>query len=402
MLNRHSLQTGMTCTNTKEKTMKIANKLGRAIAIATLGVGMSATATADEIVIGFTGPLSGGAALYGENTLSGLRMAAAEINEAGGFEVGGEMHTIDVKALDDRYSPSQAATNAKRLKDEDNAPVIFTPHSGGIFALQDFNEEAGFLIGAYSSVPSITEKGNKLTLRIPPTFDGYVKAFSEYLIDEAGPKMGMGGATHEYAKIWASMVEKEWTEQGGEIVEKNAMDYNKSADFYTGVSRLVASNPDVMFIGGASEPTALVAQQARQLGFEGSFMVMDQAKLDEMADVIGGYELLEGAVGVTPLAEYGTDAADTFMERYEERYDKRAGSEAAYNYLALHGVVEAMERSDSLDPTEIRAHIEDALANMDASKNPYGVSQVDAGGGFMTDLTIGVVEDGKVKRISLD
>lgn len=382
--------------------MRTVNKLGRAIAIATLGVGMSATAMADEVVIGFTGPLSGGAALYGENTLSGLRMAAAEINEAGGFEVGGEMHTIDLKPLDDRYSPSQAATNAKRLVAEDNAPVIFTPHSGGIFALQDFNEEENFIIGAYSSVPSITEKGNTLTLRIPPTFDGYVTAFSKYLLENAGPKMGMGGATHEYAKIWAGMVEKEWTERGGEIVEENAMDYNKSADFYTGVSRLVASYPDVMFIGGASEPTALVAQQARQLGFEGAFMVMDQAKLDEMADVIGGYELLEGAVGVTPLSEYGTDTANEFMERYEEMFDKRAGSEAAYNYLALHAVVEAMELADSLDPVEIRAHVEEALNSMDASKNPYGVSKVDEGGGFVTDLTIAVIEDGEVKSVSVE
>ena len=30
------------------------------------------------------------------------------------------------------------------------------------------------------------------------------------------------------------------------------MDYNKSADFYTGVSKVLAEKPDVMFIGGAS------------------------------------------------------------------------------------------------------------------------------------------------------
>ena len=36
-----------------------------------------------------------------------------------------------------------------------------------------------------------------------------------------------------------------------------------------------AASPDVMFIGGASEPTALVIKQARELGFQGGFMVMD-------------------------------------------------------------------------------------------------------------------------------
>ena len=34
------------------------------------------------------------------------------------------------------------------------------PHSGGIFALQAFNERDKFILGAYSSVPSIVERGN--------------------------------------------------------------------------------------------------------------------------------------------------------------------------------------------------------------------------------------------------
>ena len=105
------------------------------------GKGNAAGAMAGEVNIGFTGPLSGGAALYGENTLSGLRMAAEEINAAGGFDLDGEPTTINLVALDDRYSPAQAATNAKRLTQESNVPAIFIPHSGGVFALQDFNEE---------------------------------------------------------------------------------------------------------------------------------------------------------------------------------------------------------------------------------------------------------------------
>ena len=47
------------------------------------------------------------------------------------------------------------------------------------------------------------------------------------------------------------------------------MSYNKDTDFYSGVSRVVAAKPDVMFIGGASEPTALVVKTARELGFTG-------------------------------------------------------------------------------------------------------------------------------------
>ncbi|MEX2473701.1 ABC transporter substrate-binding protein [Marinobacter sp.] len=382
--------------------MKIAKTLGQAVAAATLGMSLSAGALAEEINIGFTGPLSGGAALYGENTLSGLRMAVDEINDAGGFDLNGEKTTVNLVSLDDRYSPSQAATNAKRLKQESEVAAVFVPHSGGIFALQDFNEKDDFLVMAYSSVPSITEKGNSLTLRIPPTFDGYVKAFTEYALEHQGSKLGMGGATHEYAKIWSAMVKQEWADQGGEVVADNAMDYNKSADFYTGVSRIISEGPDVMFVGGASEPTGLVVQQARQMGFQGGFMVMDQAKIDEVAEVAGGLDMMEGAIGVVPLSVYETDAAQDFIERYKAEYDKMPGSEAAYNYLALHALVEAMDATDSTDPKTVRAAIGDALKNMDENKNPYEVTEVTENGGFVTETTLAVVKDGKIVQVEID
>ncbi|WP_152550093.1 hypothetical protein [Geomicrobium sp. JCM 19039] len=50
-----------------------------------------------EVVnIGYSGPLSGAAAFYGDNTLSGLSVAVNEVNEAGGFEVGGEMYSFNL------------------------------------------------------------------------------------------------------------------------------------------------------------------------------------------------------------------------------------------------------------------------------------------------------------------
>lgn len=382
--------------------MKIVTTLGRAVAAVTLSMSVATGAMAGEVNIGFTGPLSGGAALYGENTLSGLRMAADEINAAGGFDLNGEKTTIKMVSLDDRYSPAQAATNAKRLKQESNVPAVFTPHSGGTFALQDFNEKDNFLVMAYTSVPAVTEKGNTLTLRIPPTFDGYVRMFTEYAQEHHGKTLGMAGATHEYAKIWASMIEKEWVAKGGTVVANNPMDYNKSADFFTGVSRVIAAKPDVMFVGGASDPTGLVVQQARQMGFEGSFVIMDQAKIDEVAKAAGSLEMLEGAIGVVPLSVYETEAAKGFIERYKAEYDKMPGSEAAYNYLALHALVEAMDATDSTEPKVLRAAIGDALKSMDSSKNPYAVKDVTKGGGFVTNATLATVKDGKVVRVSKD
>lgn len=107
--------------------MTIVKTLAKTVAAATLGMTVSTGVLAGEVNVGFTGPLSGGAASYGENVLSGLRMAVEEINASGGFDLNGEKTTVNLVALDDRYSPAQAATNAKRLTQESNVPAIFVP-----------------------------------------------------------------------------------------------------------------------------------------------------------------------------------------------------------------------------------------------------------------------------------
>ncbi|MCQ2028397.1 ABC transporter substrate-binding protein [Stutzerimonas zhaodongensis] len=373
--------------------MKTLKALGLAIAVAFTSSQVSAEQTLN---IGFTGPLSGGAALYGENTLSGLRMAVEDANKAGGLKIGDETYKVNLISLDDKYSPSQAATNAKRLVKESKAAAVFVPHTGGVFALQDFNVADNFLIMAYTSVPSVTEQGNPLTVRIPPEFTGYVDAFSDYALKHYGKKLGIAGATHEYAKIWTNMMTKAWEEKGGEIVASNPMDYNKSTDFYTGVSRVIASNPDVMFVGGASEPTGLVMQQARQLGFPGAFIVMDQAKLDEIAAVTGGFDLLEGAIGVVPLSEYQGEEAKAFVERYKQAHGKVPGSEAAYNYLAFHAMAKAMELAGSTEAQQVRDKMAEAISTMEPKYNLYSIQGITDEGGFITPTTMSVVEGGKI------
>ncbi|MED5388388.1 MAG: ABC transporter substrate-binding protein [Pseudomonadota bacterium] len=388
-------------SNGKMTQVKRFCRLACASAIALAASGVQA---AETVNIGFTGPLSGGAALYGQNTLAGLQMAAEEINAGGGFTVDGETYEINLISLDDKYSPSQAAVNGKRLVQQYEAPVIFTPHSGGTFALQAFNERDGFLLMSYTSVPTVTEKGNDLTVRIPPTFTGYMKPFTKIAMAANGKKVAVANATHDYAKYWTKAFVPTWKAMGGTVVAENPMDYNKSADFYTGVSKVLAEKPDVLFIGGASEPTALVAKQARELGFKGGFVIMDQAKMGEMAKIIGGYKMLEGSVGVVPLTLYEEPGAKAFVAKYHKLNDgDDPTTEVAYNYFALYAVVHAMQEAGSVeDAKAIRSAFGDALKSIKPENNPYGVLEIDAKGGLMADPNIATVKDGEVvlQRIS--
>jgi branched-chain amino acid transport system substrate-binding protein len=244
-----------------------------------------APASAQEVVkIGYSGPLSGGAALYGKNVLDGMQMAAGEIN-ASGLEVGGRKYKLEIVAFDDKYNPSETAINAQRLVQEHKTPAILVPHSGGSFAVQTTNEQQKYLLLSYTSVPQVTARGNKLTFRIPPEFTAYVKPFVNYTMNKYGKNLAIANADHDYAKAWTATFKPAWEAAGGKVVAENPMSYNRATDFYSGVSRVLAAKPDVLFIGGASEPTALVVRQARELGFKGGFAIIDQAKMDEIVAV---------------------------------------------------------------------------------------------------------------------
>ena len=358
----------------------------------------------NEVTIGYTGPLSGAAAYYGENTLNGLKMAVDEINEAGGFEVDGETYTLNLATLDDKYMPNDAAQNAKRLVQEENAKFIFIPHSGGVYASQVFNEQDDFMILAYSSEPGIVEQGNPLTVRIPPGYDGYVEPFSDYQMKRFGKRIAFITPATQYGKDWAEGLKPVWEEKGGEIVYEGTVDYSKDTDFYTIVTNALNKNPDVLFIGGPSEPTARVAKQARDLGFEGGFLVMDQAKLDEMAAVYDNdLSFLEGAAGVNPLVNADYPGTAPFIEKYNERYNKNPGSEAGYHYVALYGLIEAMKAAGTVDdPKAVMEAFDQGVKNIPEGKQVYTVAGVDEDGAFIPLWRMAVVENGEIKSLELD
>ena len=365
-----------------------------------LALGVSTHALAqDSIKIGFSGPLSGGAALYGKNCLAGLEFAASEINSKGGVTIGGKNLKVEIIPLDDRYAPSETAVNAKRLVQQYKTSVVFTPHSGGASALQAINVQDNFLLAGYTSVPSLTERGNPLTLRIPPSFASYFEPFAKYEIKKYGPKLAVAGGDHDYAKAWTSLFVPVWEKSGGNIVASNPMSYNKDSDFYSGVSKVLAASPNVLFIGGASEPTALVAKQARELGFTGGFVVMDQAKFDEMAKAIGSMELLEGSIGTLPSAADDRASLQAFIKRFKAARgaDTIPGTETSFHYSSLYAILEAMKLAGkSDDPKAIRANMDQAVKTMPKENNPNDISAVQDNGGFVSPLVMGVVEGGKI------
>ncbi len=364
----------------------------------------SSTGGGDTVTIGFTGPLSGGAALYGRNVLDGIEMAIADINEGGGMTVNGKKVTLAVQPLDDRYFPNESATNAKRLIHQYSTPVVFCPHSGGILAIQGFNaSDPPFIVGAYSSEPQVVENGNPLTLMIPPKYVVYFDAFAEIMLERHGKRLGRIPGAHAYAKEWTKGFSAVWEGKGGTLLTNNEIDYNTTTDFSSVVSKALSETPDVLFVGGPSQATALVIKAAREQGFKGGFVVMDQAKFEEMNKLVP-MEMLENSVGVMPMVHHPDFRAARFVEKYHQKKgaDRDPPREVSLTYGALRVLARAMELAGTTtDARAIHAKADEAAATLPDEFKPSELLGVSPRGHLKQTTVAAHVVGGKFLPIRL-
>jgi branched-chain amino acid transport system substrate-binding protein len=363
---------------------------------------MAAGVWAAEVVIGFTGPLSGPGAGYGRDNANGLKMAVDDINARGGITIDGEKYTFKLETFDDMIDPTAAVNNARRMHSRSGARVIFNPVFNTIAPLMEINEQKGseFLLMAYSSTPAIDQIKNDLTASIPPPFTAYVKAFSEMAWEKGWRKGAMVVTLGAYGDEWREAFKEHWVnELGGEILADKPANYYTDTDFSSQISAALSENPDFLLIGGPSEPTGLVIEQARNLGFKGGFILVDQAKMDYIADVVfdGDLSLMNNVIGVCAVLELPAPVVKEFNTRYEETYGVHNTFEAMLNYSALNIVFDAMKEAGTVDdPKAIKAAMAKVLPQSEENvPTPYlGTRETK----LLVAATAGIIEDGKYSR----
>jgi branched-chain amino acid transport system substrate-binding protein len=289
---------------------------------------------ADEIVIGYSGPLSGGAAKFGLNIQWGLELAADEINALGGATVAGKKYKVRVVSMDDRFQAALTVNNAKRLVHSDGAKMVYNPNTGAILALMAINEKENFIIGAYTTTQASVGRGNKLIFKGPLPMSAYVHAFTEKARAHGWKSCAMMPDAYEYGKIWSGLFQKEWTAKGGTITTNIPVDFMKTTDYYPLLTKALATKPDVILLGSSSEPDAMQIRQSRELGFKGGFILIERGKLDEIRTFVDNMETLNGCIGSTPLMMTPREHVKPFADKFHKKYgaDKPVATELGIAY----------------------------------------------------------------------
>ena len=245
----------------------------------------------------------------------------------------------------------------------------------------------------YESIP------NRLMVTEPPPFYVLIPEYVRLATAEGWTRCAFLQTTERYGEIWGDAFKEAWTAAGGEVVAEAPASYYTESDFTPYLTTVLAADPDVLFVGGPSYPTALVMEQARSLGFTGGFICMDQAKLDDIVEVIG-IDAMEGTIGVQLVERSEFPGTALFVDKYKETYgeDELCMWEQCINYCAFHVLVNAMEAAGSVDDVyAIRdAFTEDEVAFTDPETYPIQYNGiVDETGQLLMVSQIAFVQNGE-------
>lgn len=302
------------------------------------------------IYIGFSGPLSGGAAKYGNNCLTGMKVAVDDVNKAGGVTIKGKKYELKLVYYDDMYKPANTVANVRRMLSSQRPVVVNCPHAGGILALEKINEREGFLISGYTTNVDVISGGNKLVFSVPARADMAYGVEMLRVAFDFGTKLAHLTGSHETGVAWMKLSDAAWKKLGGQVVASDSVNYMGVTDFYPYLTKLLQHKPDVINLYGPSEPAAMIVNQARELGYTGGFLLGDQIKVDEMLKV-SSMKNLNNSVGVCSFSKRPLPIAQAFGKRLQQMYgqDYVPTYEAAAHYEVVWIVVKAMESAQSKD-----------------------------------------------------
>jgi branched-chain amino acid transport system substrate-binding protein len=360
-------------------------------------------ARAEVFPVGIVTPLSGGGADYGIAFQDGIKMAAEQINKAGGVSVGGKNYTVEPVFCDDEFKPDKAVNCGKELSAQHKVRVIMTPSSLAAFPMMGFNQQQGFVLMATSQTPKFTTLGNKLVVRFTNntnrTMEPWVDLVNKYFEKDGKTvkKVAIMVVNTELGKSWADNFAKYWGKlSGGSVVGKASYDANDT-DFYPQLSTLLPNGPDALVLTTVCQPSAIVIKQARELGFKGPIINSAACSGEELAKLLP-VEQTNGTI--LELSGWGAadPTIDAFKKTYQDTFHLTPQQISGLGYDGLRWLVKAVADAGTVDDaTKIRAAMPAALA---ATKTMFGMSNLDETGDIDMPVLVGVMADGKLSAFS--
>ena len=346
------------------------------------GCGKSKT---DTVRIGVIAEITGAIPAVGASCKNGVLMAAKEINDAGGIDIGGSKKKVELFIEDSASKPEQAATVAQKLINRSDVVAIVGPNSSSnALPASEIAEKSGtVLVTPWSTDPkttidSQTGQPKKFVFRacFTDTFEGKVLGGFARKELKADKVAILYDVASDVLKIQSEMFKKSFEENGGRIVALET--YTKGdKDFSSQFTKIKNAKPDLIFLPSYYTDVPLQVQQARRLGIKTPFLGSDAWSSEDLVKMCGA-----DCEGSYLLNHYSPGTANPVTQKFISQYKAQFGGAvpddvAALAYDAFWVLTKAIALAGTLDRTAVR----DALSKIPAYPGVTGVIKYGADSG---------------------
>lgn len=333
---------------------------------------MTSVAMAEPIKIGVVQPLTGGVAFDGNNVLKGAKLAVKEINDAGGV-LGSP---IELVIGDGACKPAESVSAAEKLITADKVPVIMGAFcSGATQAVMPLAEKSQIpLVTGVSSLPKLTEAGNKWFFRNAETDAMLAVAFSKSLYSDLKFKsVFFLAANDDWGRGTVDSFKHVLEGLGAKTVGTEFFEYSH-ADFYTLLTKVRAANPDLIVVAAETQAAATLVKQAKELSVKSKIFGVGAWATPTFMNLAG--DAANGLLaGVAYAPTISGDLNKTFVSKFKAAYNEDPGKYSMSGYNTIHIIADAIKRAGAAEPAKIR----EALIATDYT-GPTGRLRFDAKG----------------------
>lgn len=275
----------------------------------------------DTVKIGVVAPLTGPAALYGEQVEAGAKLAAKLINEEGGI-LGGKQ--IELVIEDDQSKPEVGLSKYKELIEVKNVDAI----TGGVnssvsMATKDIANDRILNIVTISKAPEIMADRDNYRFRLNSTNDMDGESFHKFISETLQPKtVAVIVENTDYGQAEIEALRRNWSsENDPEIVGVEFFEL-EDTDYTNPLTKLKSLNADALYVVGAAiEINSAVFSQAHQLGFNDTMKILSPGNINMEVVKLAG----EGGEGVISADLYQNSIDNEMNKMFVEKFEKEYG-----------------------------------------------------------------------------
>jgi branched-chain amino acid transport system substrate-binding protein len=352
-----------------------------------------------QIKVGVIAELTGDIPAVGASCKNAAEMAAAEVNDAGGIQLGDKKFKIKLIIEDNAGKADQSASSAQKLITQNKVLAIIGPNASRYALPAAEIAETGkvVLITPWSTAPkatldSKTNDSKKYVFRacfIDPFQGGVVAKFAltNLKLKKAAVLYDVAS---EYNKGIAEIFKEVYEKNGGKVVAFETYTTNDK-DFSSQLTKIKKAEPDIIFLPNYYSEVPLQIQQAKRLGITVPFIGADAWGSSELIKLCGA-DCNDYYFSTHYAADAATETTKKFIAGYQAKYGVIPDDVAALTYDSFGLLLQALKTAGKNDRQAVR----DALAKIPLYDGVTGNMQFKEGSGDpIKSAVILKIKDGK-------